>query len=221
LIVFAPGFAVGPTPYESLLEAWASHGYVVAAIEFPLTDAAVAGPDLDENDIVNQPADVRFVTDSLVAPGSPLASYILTNDVAIAGHSDGAETALAAATRPVPLGEPTFKAVLFMSGQPIDGSVPTHNPPILVTQGTADTINPAGRGLAAFALAASPKYLLTLEGAGHLPPLISGSRFYGVVVRVTETFFDSYLRTGGAGAARATLEAQVAGDPSLARLTAD
>ena len=63
LIVFAHGFDVGPGIYAALLDAWAAHGYVVAAPEFPLTDPAVAGASLDENDINNQPADLRFVTE--------------------------------------------------------------------------------------------------------------------------------------------------------------
>ena len=191
LVVFAHGFQVSPAPYTALLESWASHGYVVAAPAFPLTDQAIAGPNLDESDINNQPADVRFVTDELVTAASPVRARIDRARVAVAGHSDGAETALAASTDPVPAGGPAYRAVLVLSGQPVPGA-PGRNPPMLVAQGDADDINPPSLGYAAWDQAASPKYLLLLKGAGHLPPFEAGSAWLAGVERVTETFLDAY-----------------------------
>ncbi len=211
LVVFAHGFEVGPAPYEALLEAWAAHGYVVAAPEFPLTDAAVAGPYLDESDIDHQPADVRFVTDSLVAAGGPLASHIDPRRVAVAGHSDGAETALAASIAPAPAGEPAYRAVIAMSVQPLPGVASTANPPILVTQGDADTINPPAYGYQTWDRAAAPRYLLILHGGGHLPPLEAGSRWLAGVEATTESFLDCYV----AGDAAATAIAAAAGSSPL------
>lgn len=192
LIVFAHGFDVGPQPYTSLLENWAAHGYVVAAPAFPLTDPDVAGPNLDEADINNQPADVRFVTDQLISPISPVVSRIDRSRVAVAGHSDGAETALAASTDPVPAGQPRYRAVIVLSGQPVPGAA-ARNPPALVVQGDADTINPPPLGYSTWDQAASPKYLLVLEGAGHLPPFEAGSRWLGGVESVTDAFLDAYV----------------------------
>jgi acetyl esterase/lipase len=195
LIVFAHGFDVGPDSYATLLRAWAAHGYVVAAPEFPLTDAAIAGSNLDENDINNQPADLRYVTDALVAPGSPVGAHIDPRRVAVTGHSDGAESALAASLMPVPAGEPKYVALIAMSVQPLPGSGATANPPILVTQGDADIINPPAWGLQTWQQAASPKYLLMLHGGGHLPPLQTGSAWLPGVEAVTEAFLDA--RVGG------------------------
>src|SRR5438067_1920033 len=78
LVVFAHGYNVTPAPYAGLLQSWARAGYVVAAPTFPLTNpGAPGGP--NEDDVVNQPADVRFVIDRLLAadaqPG-PLAGLI-------------------------------------------------------------------------------------------------------------------------------------------------
>jgi dienelactone hydrolase len=191
LVVFAHGFQVGPAPYTALLQTWAAHGYVVAAPEFPLTDAAVAGSNLDEADIDNQPADVRFVTNFLVS-SSPVAAQIDPGKVAIAGHSDGAETALAAATSPAGVGQPVYRAVIAFGVQPVPGAA-GRNPPILVGQGDEDTINPPSYGYSTFAAAASPKYLLVLRGGGHLAPLEAGSAWLPGIEAETEAFMDAYV----------------------------
>jgi alpha-beta hydrolase superfamily lysophospholipase len=193
LIVFAHGFDVGPESYGALLDAWAAHGYVVAAPELPLTDPTVAGANLDENDINSQPADLRFVTDALTAAASPVSARIDPARVAVAGHSDGAESALAASLLPPPAGEPRYRALIAMSVQPLPGSGATANPPVLVTQGDADTINPPSYGLQTWQQAAAPKYLLVLRGGGHLPPLQAGSAWLPGVEAVTEAFLDAYV----------------------------
>lgn len=193
LVIFAHGYQVGPMPYLALLQSWAAHGYVVAAPEFPLTDAAVAGRNLDESDIDNQPQDLRFVTDSLVAAGSPVAARIDAAEIAVAGHSDGAESAVAASIATVPPGEPPFKALVAMSVQQLPGVSKTDNPPMLVTQGDQDTINPPSYGYQVYTEGTSPKYLLVLRGGGHLPPIESGSAWLPGIEAVTEAFLDCYL----------------------------
>jgi hypothetical protein len=197
LVVFGPGYDVGPSTYEALLTSWAAHGYVVAAIRFPLADPEVAGANLDEYDINNQPQDMRFVADFLVGRSSPIAALVDSREVAAAGHSDGAETAVAAVEDPVPAGEPPFRALVAMSAQSVPGRDGPY-PPMLVTQGDDDAINPPSLGYQLYDSARPPKYMLILRGGGHLPPVQGGSPWLPGIEAVTEAFLDTYLSGSGA-----------------------
>ena len=197
LILFAPGFSVGPPPYEPLLLTWARQGYVVAAIEFPLTDAAVAGVSLDEGDLQNQPQDVDVVLHTLLSPDSPVRRFINPREVALAGHSDGGETVLVASFRNGAPGTPSVQAVIAMSVRPLNAAVSATNPPILVTQGDVDAVNVSTNGAQVYAAAAPPKYLAVLNGGGHLEPLESGSEWFPALANVTTAFLDLYLNGRG------------------------
>jgi fermentation-respiration switch protein FrsA (DUF1100 family) len=188
LIVFAHGFEVGPLPYLQLCEAWAAAGYVVAAPEFPLTDAAVAGPALDEADINNQPADVRFVVTSLTAGGT-LGSRIDSGRVGLAGHSDGAETVLSAGTE----GGLAVRGIIALAVSPLPSGAVAATPPLLVGQGDQDSINPPALAEAVYSEAVRPRYLLHLLGAGHLPPFTGAAPWGSVVDRVTVDFLNRYV----------------------------
>ena len=76
--------------------------------------------------------------------------------------------AVAAAENATPPGEPAYKALIAMSAQEVPGKQGPW-PPILVTQGDADTINPPSYGYQIYADAGPPKYLLVLHGAGTCP----------------------------------------------------
>jgi dienelactone hydrolase len=187
LVVLAHGYAVGPDPYASLCEAWAAAGYVVAAPRFPLTDESVAGENLDESDLENQPADVAFVIDALLSPGSPVAGVTDPARIAVAGHSDGGLTALSvAADQPEGL-----RGVMALSTSPVGR--PGENPPLLVVQGDEDDINGWQYGQAIYDGASEPRFLLYLLGAGHLPPYEEGSEWEAVIHRVTIAFLDRYV----------------------------
>lgn len=187
LVLFAPGYNVGPETYTHLCQAWAAAGYVVAAPKFPLSDPEVARGALDERDLDNQPADLLFVMAALVDPASPVTTRIDPARIAATGHSDGAEDALA-------LGQganPAIKAVIAMSGQPLGQRRP--NPPLLAIQGDIDTINPPALSQAVYDQAMDPRFLLTLLGAGHLPPFAGGTKWQPIVEAVTVDFLDLYV----------------------------
>jgi len=200
LVIFGHGFAVTPGLYARLLQAWAQAGYVVAAPLFPLENAdAPGGP--DESDLVNQPADMRFVISRMLAASNassgPLARLIDPTRVAVTGQSDGGDTALAVAYDG-PYRDPRVGAAIILSGAEIPAlgsfTFPAGSPPLLATQGTADTINPPSETNAFFEAAQRPKYLLSLLGAEHLPPYSDEQPQLTIVERVTIAFLDGYLK---------------------------
>ena len=200
LIVFGHGFAATPGIYAQLLHAWAAAGYVVAAPLFPLGNAhAPGGP--DESDIVNQPRDLSFVISQLLAAsraGGPMHGLIDPAHVAVAGQSDGGETAFALAYDKG-FRDPRVDAAVILSGAQLPG-VPFRfapaSPPLLAVQGTADTTNRPRYTYSFFDAAPRPKFLLRLPGAGHLPPYTTKEPQLGVVERVTTAFLDRYLKDG-------------------------
>ncbi len=204
LVVFGHGFAVTPGLYVRLLHAWAQAGYVVAAPVFPLENAhAPGGP--NESDLVNQPADMRFVISSMLAASDansgPLAGLIDPARIAVTGQSDGGDTALAVAYDSR-YRDPRAGAAIILSGAeiPAAGSFtfPPGGPPLLAAQGSADTVNPPSATSAFFEAATRPKYLLGLPGAEHLPPYTEEQPQLTIVERVTIAFLDYYLKHKGA-----------------------
>lgn len=200
LIVFGHGFAVTPAPYAALLQAWARAGYVVAAPVFPLENAnAPGGP--NEADLVNQPRDMSVVITRMRAAsgvrGGFFSGLINRHSVAVSGQSDGGETALAVAYDRYFI-DRRIDAAMILSGAVIPGvggfTFPAPSPPLLATQGTADTINPPHFTNAFFRVAPRPKYLLRLIGAPHLGPYTTEQPQLGIVERVTIAFLDRYLR---------------------------
>jgi len=199
LVVFAPGYTQCQGSYAALLNTWASAGYVVAGVDFPRTSCHVANP--DENDLVNQPADMSFVIrQMLAASGQPrgfLAGLIAPGRIAVAGHSDGGDTVAAVAANAC-CRDPAVTAVMVFSGAewpPMPGSYFTQaTPPILFVQGDADDINPPADSVTMYqADTTGPRYYLDLFGQGHAPPYESHDPAALVVARVTVDFLDRYL----------------------------
>jgi dienelactone hydrolase len=200
LVVFGHGFNVTPSLYARLLHSWAQAGYVVASPVFPLeSPTAPGGP--NEADLINQPADVRFVISRMLASSrlssDPLAGLIDPAAIAVSGHSDGGDTALAVAYDPRSR-DPRVDAAVVLSGAEIPATgefaFPTEGPPLLATQGTADAVNAPSLTDAFFEAAGRPKYLLRLLGAEHVPPYSEEQPQLSIVERVTLAFLDGYLK---------------------------
>jgi predicted dienelactone hydrolase len=195
LIVFAHGYRLAPFTYTQLLQAWARAGYVVAAPFFPRTNTNARV--VDRSDLSNQPQDLRFVISGLLAGrGSPLGGLIDQARIAVGGHSDGVDSALA-----VVYGKPRdrrIRAAMGFSGAEISAftgfSASPRRAPLLAIQGTADSVNSPSGTYSYFADAPRPKYLLRLLGAEHTAPYQDDQPYLGIVERVSTAFLDGYVK---------------------------
>jgi dienelactone hydrolase len=222
LIVFGPGFMQCGGPYSDLLRAWASAGYVVAAVNFPRSDCRI-GAAATESDLVNQPADVAYAITALLrrgAAGHGLHGLRLDKDqIAIAGQSDGGDTVAAVAANSC-CSDRRVRAVAVLSGAEwpaMPGAFFARPPvPMLFTQGSADTVNLPGCSVTMYrADQARARIYLDLAGADHTGPYWGTNRYERIVAGVTLAFFDRYV-LGQRDAASAMRRA---GDvPRVARL---
>jgi predicted dienelactone hydrolase len=225
LVIFGHGFGVTPGTYAALMRAWVRAGYVVAAPLFPGENPrAPGGP--TANDLPSEPGDISFVITSMLdssrSPASVFHGLIDGGTIAVSGHSDGGDSALAVAYD-ARMRDRRIGAAMILSGATIPQlgafAFPAHGPPLLATQGSADPINLPSATSAFFTVARRPKYLLTLIGAQHLPPYTTQQPQLGIIERVTLAFLAYYFDGRQPGARRALLAAgHVSG---LATLQAD
>ena len=194
LVVFAHGLSGHPKRFTRLLTAWAHAGYVAVAPVFPRTsDEAAGGVVFD--DVVQQPADVSFVLDSLLR--RTFAARIEAERVAVAGFSLGGMTVYG-------VGDARVRAAIAMSGRMHPLVAPgLRDRPLLVAHGEHDEVVPYADGLAAYRRAAPPKALVTLHVDGHHEPFEDYGTDAGPVIdAVTTAFLDFTLRDDRTGAAR-------------------
>ena len=191
--------------YAHLLQAWASAGYLVAAVDFPRTNCHVAAP--YEPDLVNQPGDLSYVVSQLLAlsaqPHDPFSGLVNRHEIGAAGQSDGGDTVAALAANTC-CSDDRLAAVAVLSGAewpPMPGPYFAQEaPPMLFVQGSADTINPPWTSLQLYrADGEAGRYYLDLFGADHLEPYVGTNPVERLTVRVSIAFFDRYL-LGQAGA---------------------
>ena len=203
MIVFAPGFMQCGAPYSKLLGYWATAGYVVVVVNFPNSDCLVGNP--TEDDMLNQPRDMSYVITRMLelsrAKRGLFARLLNPKQIAVAGQSDGGDTVAAIAANTC-CTDRRVKAVAVESGSvwpKMRGRYFTrrfirHPMPILFSQGSADTINPAGCSVTLYhADQAKANFYLDLFGASHTGPYWGTNRYERVVARVTLAFFNRYL----------------------------
>ncbi len=223
LVVFSEGYDISPQAYAALLDAWAAAGYVVAAPVYPFTDPAEPGG-LNESDIVNHPADLRYVITSILglsaSPGGDLSGLVRADAIAVIGHSDGGDVSLATVANTC-CTDPRIKAAILLSGAELASFEGRYfagpsTVPLLVVQGTADTINPPACSVQIYDAAPSPKHYLSLFGASHTGAYLPAGPARTVVERVTVDFLNAYLKGSSTALGRMGRDGTV---PGLAGFT--
>ncbi|MBI4518620.1 MAG: hypothetical protein HY699_22715 [Deltaproteobacteria bacterium] len=173
LIVYSHGFMGTRAGETYIVQQLASYGYIVASADYPLTN--FNAPERPNGaDVVNQPADVKFLIDQLLAldsaPSGLLARHIDHDRIGLAGLSLGGLTTYLAAFHPT-LRDPRVRAVAAIAG-PGCFFTPAffgdRRVPLMIVHGDIDAIVPYQQSApAVFAGANAPKYLATITGGSH------------------------------------------------------
>jgi dienelactone hydrolase len=201
LIVHAHGSMGHPDKFTQLLGGWAEHGFVVAAPVFPLSNDKSGGP-VVVGDYPNQALDMRFVLRQLLAKndeaGNAVSGKIDPAHVGMSGLSLGGATTYGAAFNDC-CRDAHVKAGIIMSGIKVpfdDRPYRFAGTPIMIMHGTNDPLLPYSSAQDAYAqVDATPKYFVTLIGAGHAPQYEDSPDPHDAVVeQVTLDFWNAYLR---------------------------
>ena len=173
LVIYSHGFMSSATEAEYLIEFLVRKGYVVAAVNYPLSNgSAPGGPTV--NDVLNQPGDVSFIIDSLLARANdindPLHAFIDPVRIAAVGLSlGGLTTQLAAFHRDVR--DPRLLAAASIAG-PAEflqaDFFNTSDTAFLMLAGSADAIIPYQPHAADLPERAAGSMLVTLENGTHV-----------------------------------------------------
>jgi dienelactone hydrolase len=198
LVLFAHGYAVTPTFYEPMLEAWAAAGYVVAAPTFPILSGTPGGA--SHVDYEKTFADASFVITSILGSASsdPIAAIVDPARIAAAGHSDGEVVAFGigflACCR-----DQRVSAVIPMAGDLANAQNPhvrDTGTPILHIMETNDEYDPYQHSIDWDRdNLTSPRWMLTLVNASHVPPYTRpGNPYFELVIATTVDFLDGTLK---------------------------
>lgn len=197
LVVFSHGWTASGPVYEGRIKEWARAGYIVAAPTYPLSSGrgGVLG------DYVNQPGDVSFVIDQLLAlpADDPLADHLDTEQVAAAGHSLGAITTLGVSLNSC-CADDRLDAAVELSGIRLpfpDGAFDDLGQvPFLAVHGAKDNIVNVKGSDTLFAEAPGPAAYLRLTEADHTGFLFGDGALLDEVV---VAFLDRHLKGDDTG----------------------
>lgn len=169
VVLMSHGFLSSRLDLAGLAAHLASHGYVVAAPDFPLSKRTAPGG-ATVLDVPSQPGDLSFVLDALVAGKGGLSSVVDADRVAAVGLSLGGLTTLLVGLHPewrdprIDVLVPIAPASCYVPRRAFDA--PT--PPTLVVHGTADRIvDYEANALPLYEALDAPRVLAAFAEASH------------------------------------------------------
>ncbi|MEQ8953555.1 MAG: dienelactone hydrolase family protein [Gammaproteobacteria bacterium] len=172
LLLYAHGFTSSRAETIHVVEHLASHGYVVVAPDFPLTSTnAPGGPNV--NDVSNQPEDLSFVIDSMLAlEQKPFTGELDPERIGIMGLSLGGFTTSLTVYHPR-LRDPRVRAAISMAGPSANltgqfYAISGVTIPFLMIAGTSDLLIDYASNAAVIPERVTNGELLTIEGGNHI-----------------------------------------------------
>jgi len=172
LIVYSHGFTSSRLGGAYLAEHLASLGYVVAAVDYPLTNfAAPGGPNV--RDVVNQPGDVSFIIDTLLSDntteGHPLRGLVDPDRIGATGISLGGLTTTLVSFHP-DMRDERIGAALSIAGPTsvFDQRFFEASPvPFMMLAGDIDALVPFPTNAAPVVEKIPGSQLVSIKGASH------------------------------------------------------
>jgi len=192
LIVFAHGYHGAPGKFTKLFSAWAAAGYFVVAPRFPLTSTRPAPFD-QPADYVNQPADMSFVLDQVLA--SRYADKIDADRIGAAGLSFGGGTIYGLVYNPCCI-DHRIKSAEILDGMRFGFGPPfgRNTIPVLIMHIDTDVALPYKSAQESFRESASPKFFTTFFGGVHPEPYEDSPSVHdATAIKVSTDFWDLTL----------------------------
>lgn len=207
LVVFSHGMSGHARKFEDLHRVWAEAGYAVAAPVFPLSNDGVEGSWGNLHDVPNQPGDVAFVLDELLAlsadASSEYAGRFDPDRLGASGLSAGGFTTYEVAVDSERR-DPRVDAAVVMSGllnRNADLFSAADDFPVLIIHGDQDPLIGVEQAHIAYRSMSGPRYLIVLLGGGHASPYEDGPATFEekipghdeLIYASTVAFWDRYL----------------------------
>lgn len=172
LVIYSHGFSSSHKGGEYLGRYLAGLGFVVAMVDFPLTNMyAEGGPFV--RDVVNQPADVSFLIDVLLdrsqRQNDTLSGLIDSDRIGVMGVSLGGFTSTLLAYHPT-MGDPRVDAAISIAGPSslfTDRFFTSRSLPFMMIAGTFDVLVPYQTNAAPIQTKSPDAWLVSIEGGAH------------------------------------------------------
>ena len=111
--------------------------------------------------------------------------------------------------------DPRVEALVAIAPDPVTTPLAPSTAPLLLVQGTADSVVPYASSQSVFAELPGPTWYVSLLGADHLPPIAGGTPWTPVLDTAVADFLDATVAHRGPGTA--ALSGQLGASP-LVRL---